>query len=147
MAALLLGMPLAPGRRPEMDGTNSTKAMSEALDVLALANAKATGKRPKYFDDGANEHLLSMSLVLLQELAVTRERLDSIERLLDKKGVLERSEIEAFRADREEAEERAAAHRSLIARTLRSLQQEIEGMSGPDESVEDLASEFAKNDA
>lgn len=121
----------------------SQAALSEAMDVLALANAKSTGKRPRYFDDPASEHLLSMTLVLMQELAVTRERLDSLERLLDQKQIVQRSDVEGFRPDREQAEERAAGHRDLIARTLRSLQQDIESMTQPEESVEDLASEFA----
>lgn len=115
------------------------------VDYLSLANAKSRGKRPQYFEDPAVDRLLSMLLATVQELAVTRERLDTIERLMDSKGTLARSEIESFRPDKEEAYERGLAHRTLISTVTRAVEQELEGMKMNDKSSEELGAEFAKD--
>ena len=48
----------------------------------------AKGRRPQYFDDPAVDHLHNMVLSLVEELAVTRDRADALERLLEQSGVL-----------------------------------------------------------
>ena len=55
-----------------------------SVDWIALAGAKPKGKRPYFFDDPAVERVLAITMAVVQELAVTRERLDTIERLLEK---------------------------------------------------------------
>lgn len=115
-----------------------------SIDPLKQANAPARGKRPAYFDDPAADKLLSMLMATLQELAVTRERLDSIERLLEEKDVLSRADIEAFRPDRAAAAERGLAHRDLIARVLRAVEQEMASMQAEEQAPEELAEEFSR---
>lgn len=115
------------------------------VDYIDLANAKARGKRPQYFEDPATERLMSMLLVTVQELAVTRERLDTIERLLDSNGTLSRSDIEGFRPDKDAGYERGVAHRELIGRVTRAVQQEMEGMKMNDKTPDQLAEEFSKD--
>jgi len=115
------------------------------VDYLSLANAKSRGKRPQYFEDPAVERLTSMLLATVQELAVTRERLDTIERLLEKSDTLSKSEIEAFRPTKDEAYERGVAHRELISRVTRSIEQEIAGMRMQDKTPDQLAEEFAQD--
>ncbi|MEM1020555.1 MAG: hypothetical protein ACFBZ9_11890 [Sphingomonadales bacterium] len=114
------------------------------VDYMTLANAKSRGKRPQYFEDPATERLLSMLLTTVQELAVTRERLDTIERLLENKGTLSKAEIEAFEPNRDEGYERGLAHRDLISRVTRAVQQEVEGMRMDDKAPDELAEEFSK---
>ena len=64
------------------------------IDVNKLANAKAKGKRPYFFDDPAVERVLSITMAVATELAVNRERLDisvkegSTERLKITKGII-----------------------------------------------------------
>jgi hypothetical protein len=99
------------------------------LDPIALAGAKAKGKRPQYFDDPAVERVLNIAMAVAMELAVARERIDSIERLLEKKGLLRREEIEGFIPDRAQAEQRAAWTQEYLARILRIVQQELEAIS------------------
>ncbi|MEM9879150.1 MAG: hypothetical protein AAF862_07710, partial [Pseudomonadota bacterium] len=93
------------------------------VDYLSLANAKSRGKRPQYFDDPAVERMMSMLLVTVQELAVTRERLDTIERLLEQNDTLSKSDIESFTPTKDEAYERGLAHRELISRVTRAVEQ------------------------
>ncbi|WND03887.1 hypothetical protein QGN29_05815 [Temperatibacter marinus] len=113
--------------------TNQTAS----IDPFQHVNAKSKGKRPKYFDDPAMEHLMSMNLSLMQELAVTRERLDSLERVMEDTGILPRSKIESYRPDTIAAQERALAHRKLISTVLRSVEQELDGMKPRPEGTAD----------
>ena len=94
-------------------------------DALQEAGAKPTGKRP-YFLDREVERVLAVSMSIAQELAVARQRLDTLERLLKAKGVLADDEVESFTPDARAAVERAMWNQEYIARILRIVQQENE---------------------
>lgn len=64
----------------------------------------------------AEDRLLAMVAALASELAVTRERLDTVERLL-----LERAQIEAFAPSPEAIVEREATRRRIIDRVFRPI--------------------------
>lgn len=115
------------------------------LDPLALAGAKSKGKRPYFLDDKDVERLMTIVMSLAQEVSVMRERMDTIERLLDRKKVLKRSDIEAFAPSKKESEERGAMIQEFLARILRVLQQEREAITMGDQAPEDVAEELAKN--
>lgn len=113
--------------------------------ALATASAKPAGKRP-YFMTPEVERVLSIAMAIAQELAVARARIDTLERLLERKGLLERAEIERFAPDAEEATERALWTQEYIARILRIVQQEAEAAAaapGTDVASEDVAVEVA----
>ncbi len=110
-------------------------------DAIAEAGAKAAGKRP-YFLDEQVETVLAITMAAVQELAVARQRIDTLERLLEGKGVLSRSEIESFAPDPAAAVERALASQEYIARVLRIVQQQGEASSQPS----DIASEDVGNE-
>jgi len=119
----------------------------EINDIL-LANNKAKGKRPYFFEDPATERVLNITMALATELAVTRERLDTIERLLAQKGIVEKAEIENFAPNEQAGEERQAWHAEFIARILRIVQQEVEALQQDDShnrSMEDIADELANS--
>jgi len=77
------------------------------------------GRRPSFFDDPAIDQVMTFVLELATELAVVRERLDTVERLLDQKTSVSRADIEAYRADPQVAEERAAWREAYLNRVLR----------------------------
>lgn len=114
------------------------------LDPLALAGARSKGRRP-YFLDTDVERLTNIVLALAQELAVTRERLDTMERLLEKSGTLARTDIETFAPTKPEADARGAWTQEYLARIFRVLQQEREAAQQTgDLSSEEVAEELAK---
>ena len=120
--------------------------MSQQIDPLALAGAKPKGKRPYFLKDPDVERVLAVTMAVAQELAVVRERLDTVERLLESKGITQ-ADIEAFSPTPQEADERGAWHQEYLARILRIYQQEIEALDKPNEqSSEDVAHELAKTD-
>ncbi|MGA1797223.1 hypothetical protein VH567_00410 [Sphingomonas sp. 4RDLI-65] len=94
-------------------------------DALREAGAKPAGKRP-YFLEPQVERVLAITMAIAQELAVSRQRGDTLERLLKAKGVLADGEIDAFAPDPQAAAERAMANQEYIARILRIVQQENE---------------------
>jgi len=119
-----------------------------SLDLaLALSSAKPAGKRP-YFMDPEVERILNILMATVQELAVTRERLDTVERLLEAKGIVAGSEIERFEPTKDQAAERGLWMQEYLTRVLRTLQQEAEAMQTKDDlASEEVAVEVSKADA
>lgn len=112
------------------------------IDPIIQAGTRAKGKRPAYFDDPAIDRILSITLAVAGEVAVLRERMDSIERLLDEKGTISRADIEAFTPTREAAYERGLWHREFAARILRGVQQDMEALDEIDPPLETVAEEL-----
>lgn len=120
--------------------------MTEPIDPLKLAGAKPKGKRPFFLKDPDVERVLAVTMALAQELAVMRERLDTVERLLKSKGISQ-ADIDNYTPSKADAEERGAWTQEYLARIFRIYQQEIEGLEKPNEpSSEDIGHELA-NDA
>lgn len=115
------------------------------LDPLALAGAKSKGKRPYFLEDRDVERLTTVAMALAQEVSVLRERLDTVERLLDREKVISRKDIEKFSPSKAEAEERGRMIQEFLARILRVFQQEREAIAMSDQSAEEVAEELAKN--
>ncbi|HEV2569448.1 hypothetical protein [Sphingomonas sp.] len=113
--------------------------MTDDIDWIARAGAKAKGKRPQYFDDPAMDRTLSILLAIVGELSVLRERLDTVERLLEAKGSISRADIEAYEPDREAAYQRGLATKEYIARVMRGVQQDMEAMAQAEPPVEQLS--------
>jgi hypothetical protein len=86
----------------------------------------AKGKRPRYFSDPATDRLLGMLMSLIGEVSVLRDRLDSVERLIEKGGPFTREDIDNFLPDAEAEAEREDTRRRYIARVMRVVQNEME---------------------
>lgn len=118
--------------------------MLSPTEIQSLALNKAKGKRPKYLDENATDHLLAMVMVLAEELAVTRERADTLERLLEAQGVITRGAIETYIPDSHTGAQRQVKHSEFISRLLRSLRHEVDALSGNNQSTEEIV-DFLKN--
>jgi hypothetical protein len=94
-------------------------------DALREAGAKPAGKRP-YFLDPQVERVLAITMAVAQELAVSRQRADTLERILRARGLLAEGEIDNFTPDAQAATERALWTQEYLARILRIVQQENE---------------------
>jgi len=90
-----------------------------------VTTAKADGAKP-YSLNPEVERVLAISMAIAQELAVARTRIDTLERLLERKGVATRAEIEAFVPTAAETAERGLWTQEYITRVLRVLEQEVE---------------------
>ena len=131
-----MSVPQAP-RRPE----------PQDLDPIAQANRRAKGKRPFFLDDPAVERVLSITMGVATELAVARERIDTLERLLVQRGVLQPGDIEQYVPDADAAAARDAWGREYIARILRIVEQDAQAMNEAAEpSVEQWMDELGRHD-
>ncbi len=121
--------------------------MTQTLDPIALAGAKAKGKRPWFLENPDIERVMNINLALIQEVAVMHERMDTIERLLERGDTVSKASIDAFTPTKEEADERGLWMQEYIARLFRIIQQDREAIAkGKEDSSEDVADEFAKTD-
>lgn len=117
----------------------------EWVDWMLRANAKAKGKRPAYFDDPAIDRVVSILMALVGEVSVLRERLDTVERLLEAKGSLSREDIENYVPDSEAAFERGCLTREYVARVMRGVQQEMETLAADEPPVEQVRKELLES--
>lgn len=118
-------------------------------DALAKSSAKPAGKRP-YFLQPETERVLAITMAAVQELAVARERIDTLERLLEAKGVVRRDEIETFAPTPDQAAERGLWMQEYLTRVLRIVQQEaeaVEANAAGDLYSEEVAIEVSRAEA
>ncbi|QIG78855.1 hypothetical protein [Stakelama tenebrarum] len=80
----------------------------------------AKGKRSQFYDDPAVDQMMTFLLELMAETAALRERVDTIERLLDEKGSVSRDEIEAYSPSAQTEAERSAWTQQFLRRVLRA---------------------------
>ncbi len=111
-------------------------------EALLASSAKPAGKRP-YFLNPEVERVMAITLAVSQELAVARQRIDTLERLLESKGVIDREEINTFTPDADAAAERGLWTQEYLTRVLRIVQQEGEAAAAKgDITSESVAEEL-----
>jgi len=87
------------------------------------------GKRPSFYRSEGTDQLFSIVVMLTQELSVAHDRIETLERLLDRKGILARREVEAHRPDAAEELERTARRDAFIGRVFQIIHEEAESYS------------------
>lgn len=106
---------------------NEARPTSEARRL----QPKAKGERPYFFDDTAVDKVVAIVTGLAGEVAVMRDRVDTIECLLESKGLVTRSDIEHYEAPTKVHDERAAWRAAFLGVVLRIIALEMEaGASG-----------------
>jgi hypothetical protein len=126
---------------------NTVRPEPQDLDPIAQANRRAKGKRPFFLDDPAVERVLSITMGVATELAVARERIDTLERLLVQRGVLQPQDIEQYVPDAAAMAARDAWSREYLARILRIVEQDVQAMQEAAEpSVEQWMAELGRHD-
>ncbi len=100
---------------------------------------RARGRKLQAFSDPVHDHLMSMIVSLTAELSVARERQDTLERLLERHGIVQRAEIEAYRADEKVEAERTALRDDLIAQVFHILHEQAEVAADKAQRVETKA--------
>jgi hypothetical protein len=91
---------------------------STPADTVVLPRL-TKGKRPYFFEDHNIDQLMTFLLELMTEVSVVRDRLDTVERLLDRQTTITRSDIEDYRPDEKVEAERLAWRDAYVKRVLR----------------------------
>lgn len=94
----------------------------------------ARGKRPKFFEDRSVDYVMAMSMALIEEVAVLRDRLDLVERVAEKKGLLLSDELEKFEFDETALTERETRRRDYMDRLFAVFHQEAAELGEIDSS-------------
>jgi len=81
----------------------------------------AAGRKPIANLSVIEDQALAMIAALASELAVARERIDTLERLLEEAGAIERARIESYQAQGQAAQERDALRQRIVAKIFRPL--------------------------
>lgn len=115
--------------------------MTEDLDWISRSGLKAKGKRPQFLNP-EDDRILSILMALVGEVSVIRERMDTIERLLDAKGTISRADIERYAPDMETGRERNLIIREYIARVMRGVQQDMQALAELEPPIEDVVKEM-----
>jgi hypothetical protein len=77
------------------------------------------GKRPSFFADPDLDQMMTFIFELSTEVAVLRERQNTVEQLLDRNGSVTRDDIENYRPDDSVEAERAQWREAYLERVLR----------------------------
>lgn len=115
------------------------------INKIDLAGTKAKGNRPYFLNDKQTEQVMSITMAVAMELSVAKERIATLECLLEEKGILTRAEVENYKPDAAEVAARSITTQEYLARILRILQQDKEEqMSEDDPSMEFAQQELTK---
>jgi hypothetical protein len=87
----------------------------------------AKGKRPTYFDP-ATDRLIQMVMTLMGEVSVMRDRLDTVERLIEKHGLFPQAEIDSFEPSEAALARRTSERSAYLSRMLRGMQDELDAL-------------------
>ncbi len=107
--------------------------MTESQDQPSVRLKRtAKGKRPQYFSDPAVDKLLKVSIELLGEMCVMRDRLDTVERLIEKHGLFDQANVDNFELSDELNEWRTQQRSERISRVLRAMRDELDSLAVPE---------------
>jgi hypothetical protein len=90
---------------------------------------KAKGERPRYFEDPAIDKVLSITMALAGEVAVLRDRIDTIERLGEAGEPISRAAVDGFQPDEGVRADRDDWRETFLSVVLRTVHQELEGLA------------------
>lgn len=113
---------------------NAFNGLPDGADIT-MAGDKSKGGRPYFFNSAETERVFNISMAIATEVAVIRERIDTIERLLQAKGIITQQEIETFEPNEEQAQDRQLWHARYAARILRIVQQELDAVAKPENNT------------
>jgi len=109
------------------------KVRESSADEQLELQRKAKGKRPYYFSNPDVDKLLSMIMALTGELAIARDRIDTLERVAAAKELFSSEDIENFELDAKALEARSNRHRQLLREVNRIIIGELEDLEEADE--------------
>jgi hypothetical protein len=115
----------AASRARESASTSTALAapVSRPATPVARLPRDPKGRRAQFYSDPAIDQLWAVVTSLAAEVSVAFDRLDTLERLLERDGRVTRESIEAYRPDDSAAAERSRRREDLIQRVFQVLSQ------------------------
>lgn len=104
--------------------------MNQTTPVRVPQTAK--GHRPTFFTDPVNDRMMAMMMALVTEVSVLRDRVDTVEAIAEKKGIILADEIESYEPDPARAEAREKVRQEFLDRIFYIFQEEVEDVARGD---------------
>ena len=86
----------------------------------------AKGKKPKYLDDGSIDNLMAMIMTLTQEISVLRDRIDTLEYMLENKDIISNKDFDEFIPSDDLETTRKNRRHELLERVLLPIKKDLE---------------------
>jgi hypothetical protein len=115
-------MPRKPVRRPAARA-QSARTKRPAVAAFRLPRVPK-GKRAQFHSDPAIDQLFGIVAALTGEISVVSERLATLERVLERRGGLDPTDIERYDMDEAESNRRIVEREALIERAFQILETE-----------------------
>jgi len=106
---------------------------------MSKLQRKAKGERPYFFADPNVDKVIAMVMGLAGEVAVMHDRMDTMERLLEKKAGIKRADIEKYKPGKKVRAARAAWREQFLSEVLRIVEIENEALEKGDLDTYDNA--------
>jgi hypothetical protein len=102
------------------------------------------GKRPGFFDESAVDQIVTMMLEVMAELWVVKERVYTLEKVLDEAGIAVTEKIESCDFTGNEVAELETARRKYVETIMRSLEANFVDRGSLQKEVDELTDEMKK---
>ncbi|MDX2223857.1 MAG: hypothetical protein SFV21_13985 [Rhodospirillaceae bacterium] len=93
---------------------------------VRMASRRAKGAQPHFFDDPNVDRLMTMIMVMAEEISVLRERLDTHEQVARARGAFGPDDIEAFKPDDAVSDARDAWRKKFLDRLIEPVEREYD---------------------
>jgi hypothetical protein len=102
---------------------------SDALGAKAAVRLPRDpkGRRAQFYPDPAVDQLMAIVVALTAEVSVAFDRIDTLERLLEQRGVIDAGAVASWQPDATASAERARRREELIERVFQVLSQYARG--------------------
>jgi hypothetical protein len=110
-----------------MSSRGKVSGHKAAAPRLARRRSAVGPARPTYLESGDNDRLFMMITALTAEVSVLRDRVDTHERLAQKRAAATRKAVEAYRPAPDVSAAREKARQELLSRVYRVLLEDLEG--------------------
>lgn len=121
--------PATPAKARKKVAARAGAGSARARGRVAAAGApprlprEPKGRRAQFYADPAIDQLWAVVTAITAEVSVAFDRLDTLERVLERDGTATRAAIEAYRPDESAGRERARRREELISRVFEVLNQ------------------------
>lgn len=102
----------------------------ETVNDMPHVIRDARGKRPQFYDTPGMDQLMSMVMVLANEMCVLRDRMDTSERVAAQNGLDLAAGIEAFEFDEDALAEREQRRQDFLGRMFYLMRKEANEAKG-----------------
>jgi hypothetical protein len=117
---------------------------SDAAARARIATRRAKGAQPHFFDDPNIDRLVTMIMVMAEEISVLRERLDTHERLAAKGKKATPANIETYAPDLKVEDAREELRAAMLARVFRLIAVDDTRIAESEGAYQDYIATFAK---